>query len=143
MQPTLTNDSARAFALDQLDRGAVGVVAHHETDGRAVRELVRLHLAPDRATEITGARHRFVDVRDRDSETLEAGGDERRGRCTGRCGFLPLEQVDRAAIEAARADEHPRVPARSVESERGAGLRGVRRRAHRGIEAQRVRVEPA
>src|SRR5262249_18428453 len=84
-----------------------------------------------------------VEVGDAHPEALETGLGERRGRPSGRCGLLPLEQVDRAAVEAGRADEDPRVPARPVEAERVARLRLLRRGAYAFGEPTTLGVERA
>ena len=65
------------------------------------------------------------------------------GAALGRWRFLPLQQVDRAAVEAAFAHEDPRVPPRPIEPERGTRLGVLGCRADTIGQAATIDVEGA
>ncbi len=78
--------------------------------------------APHRAAELTDARDGGVEIGNAYAEALEAGlVQPGRGRAHG-SGFVPLQQIDRAALVAARPEQDRRVPASPVETERSPGL---------------------
>ena len=136
-----TNDERRRAAFDELDRGAVRIADQDEADLAAAFERVRERFAPHDAAERAHAVDRGVEVGNAHPEPLESVLDDPSGRRADRSRFVPLQEVDRPAVVPARPEQDRRVPARAIESERGAGLRDLRCGVRPDREAEPVGVE--